>query len=300
MNKTLSVGIAVIFALISCEYDEKDPNKDDNHETDPIVTDPEVFFQTSDGLAFRFSDFDFYDSSACLFYLKTSHEEFENLELGTFTFFNNCDTIYTGSLWPGYMSSIPSGPFISSPLSFYGNYAFRVENWWFDGKPDLRNCPEIIEVLKDRDLLHSGLAVSIDTIVINGNRLDYSFTVTNADTTTLLILDPDEMGAALFHYFTNGLYLYDMDHHQVFGSGITHQAPVPWNSWKTGWLSELRSHESKTFTIHDTIESPVNPGEYRAVFEFPGLARQVAKEELYQGDSRIWLGEVQVTRRIVF
>jgi hypothetical protein len=158
----------------------------------------------------------------------------------------------------------------------------------------------MIEVLKDHNLLHSGIALSLDTIEINGNTLDYSFTVTNADATALLILDPDKTGAALFHYFTNGLYLYDMDHHQAFGSGITHEPPVPWNSWELCWLSELQPGESKAFTIHDTLITPLMQGDYRAVFEFPGLTYQVSKDQLYQGDARIWLGEVQRTKRIAF
>jgi hypothetical protein len=55
-----------------------------------------------------------------------------------------------------------------------------------------------------------------------------------------------------------------------------------------------------TFTIHDTIDTPLNPGEYWANFRFPGLAYQVSKDQLYQGDARIWLGDVQVSKRIVY
>jgi hypothetical protein len=294
MNKLRFFGIAVILTLASCERSEKDTDRDNKHETDP-----EVFFQTGEGLAYRFNDFDFYDSSTCIFYFKTTHEEWEDLELGSFTFLDNGDTIYTGSLWPAYMNSMPFGPFISAPLSMYGNYALRIENWWHEGKPDPRNCPEMITVLKEHDLLHSGLALSIDAVDISADTLNFSFTVTNADTTDLLILDLNKMGPALYHYFTNGLYLYDTDHHEVFTGTIAHQAPVPWNSWKSDWLSDLGSGDSVSYTIRYPIDSPLEPGEYQALFEFPGLAYQVGKDQLYQGDARIWLGDVQGIQNVV-
>lgn len=295
MHKPLLPAVLLILSIPACE---KDPGI--THTYIPVRPGPEVFFVTSGRLAFQFSEFDFYDSSTCIFYFKTVHEEFEDYERGTFSFLDNGDTIYTGSFWPPYMSSIPFGPFISTPLSFYGKFAFRIENWWYEGSPDPRNCPEMIEVLEERYLLHSGIALSLDTIEINGNTLDYSFTITNADVTSLLILDPNKMGARLFHYFTNGLYLYDMENRQVFTSGILHEAPDPWNSWKTEWLSELQPGVSMTFTINDTIDAPLDPGEYRAIFEFPGLSYQIPIDQLYQGDARIWLGDVQGYKRIIY
>jgi hypothetical protein len=83
---------------------------------------------------------------------------------------------------------------------------------------------------------------------------------------------------------------------EVFSGNIQHQAPDPWNSWKTDWLSELKSGDSKEFTIAYTIRNPINPGEYYTTFEFPGLAYQVTKDQLYQGTSRIWLGEIVLNK----
>jgi hypothetical protein len=296
MHKPLLPGVFFILSIFACE---KDPGI--THTFIPVKPGPEVFFVTSSRLAYQFSEFDFYDSSTCIFYFKTIHEEFDDYERGTFSFLDNGDTIYTGSFWPAYMSSMPSGPYIGSMPSFYGNYAFRVDYyWWLEGSSDPRNCPEMIEILEERNLLHSGIALSLDTVEISGNTLDYSFTITNADVTSLLILDPDKMGARLFHYFTNGLYLYDMEYQQFFASGILHEAPDPWNGWRIEWLSELQPGGSMTFTIHDTIDTPLNAGEYWANFRFPGLAYQVSKDQLYQGDARIWLGDVQVSKRIVY
>jgi hypothetical protein len=113
-----------------------------------------------------------------------------------------------------------------------------------------------------------------------------------------MIIDLDKTGPNLFHYFTNGLFIYDLTHKEVFSSNIQHQAPDPWNSWKIDWLSELKSGDSKEYTINYSINNPLNPGEYDTTFEFPGLAYQVTKDQLYQGNSRIWLGDISLNKRL--
>ena len=62
---------------------------------------------------------------------------------------------------------------------------------------------------------------------------------------------------------------------------IQHLAPDPWNSWKSEWLSELKSGDSKRFTINYTINNPISPGEYDTTFEF-GLAYQVTKTNFFK------------------
>jgi hypothetical protein len=122
--------------------------------------------------------------------------------------------------------------------------------------------------------------------------LTFKFTIANKDQSDLMIIDPDKTGPNLFHYFTNGLYIYDLDHNEVFTSTIQYQSPDPWNSWSINWLSEIKSGDSKEFTIIYPISNPISPGEYYTTFEFPGLSYQVARDQLYQGNSRIWLGEI--------
>jgi hypothetical protein len=278
MKKSLLSGIVVLLTLTSCE-------KINN----------EVFFKTGNGHEFKFNNIELYDTSTHILYFRKEHEEFNKIENGSFTFLNNGEIIYQGSFVPGYSSSIPNSPFIMSP-SMYGNYALKIENWHSD-KPDLRNDPKMIAVLNQHDLLHSGLAISSSSIEIAGTQLTFRFTVTNFDQSDLMIIDPDKTGPNLFHYFTNGLYIYDLDHKEVFSGSIQHLAPEPWNSWKSEWLSELKSGDSKQFTINYTISKAINPGVYDTTFEFPGLAYQVPKDQLYQGNSRIWLGDISHNRR---
>jgi hypothetical protein len=281
MKKLLLPGLILILVIISCEK-----------------TDNEVFFKIGSKQEYKFSDIELYDSSAHMLYFKREHDEFKKIETGSFSFLDRGDLIYSGSFWPGYSSLGPSGPFISSPMGLFDMYAFKIENWHGD-KPDVRNDSRLINALKRHDLLHSGLAIISSSIIISGTQLTFRFTLANKDQSDLLIIDPEKTGPALFHYFTNGLYIYDLSHNEVFSSTIQHESPDPWNSWKTDWLSELKSGESREFVIIYTINNPIIPGEYDTSFEFPGLAYQVTKDQLYQGNSRIWLGGLPHSKRVI-
>lgn len=280
MKKYLLSGILVLSILTSCEKDDKD-----------------VFFKI-ENFGYKYSDIELYDTSTHIIYFKTGHDELRKIEKGIFTFFDNGDPIYSGSFWPGYSSSIPMGPFIMSPPGMYGNHALRIDYWNSD-QPDIRKNPRMIDILNRHDLLHSGLHFSSGAVEIAGAQLTFRFTVTNLDQSDLMIIDLNKTGPNLFHYFTNGLYIYDLAHNEVFSGNIQHQAPDPWNSWKTEWLTELKSGDSKEFTIIYTLNSPLNAGEYDTSFKFPGLAHQVTKDQLFQGNSRIWLGDISFKKRIL-
>jgi len=287
MKKLLLISISVLITVTSCEL-----IKDDS--------DPNIFFKIGENLEYKFNDINLYDSSAHILYFKTTHEEFKDIRDESFTFLENGDTIYSGTFYSGYLSYIPLGPIILSPPHMYGDYALRIEIWR-DDQPDRRNNPRIIELLKEHDLLHSGLSGIIDSLEINGTQLTFMFTVSNMDQNDLLILDLDKIGLNLFHYFTNGLNISDRNAHElVFSSNIEHQQPDPWNSFNIEWLSLLKSGDSRQFTINYTMESPLNPGEYFAFFEFPGLAYQVTLDNLNQGNNRIWLGDIRLTKEIIY
>jgi hypothetical protein len=259
-------------------------------------SDPDVFFKIGRGIEFRFNDIELYDSSTHILYFRDEHDLFTDYLKDSFAFLDNGDTLYAGTFCPAYQSYIPVGPMILTP-GMYGNHALRIEIC-MGNKPDPRNSHGIIELLKEHDLLHSGLSGSVDFVNINGTELSFGFTIANHDLKDLMIIDMNKTGPELFHYFTNGLHLRDRDHNEVFESNIVHRKPEPWNSWKPEWLSVLRSGDSVSFTINYTIDKSIEPGEYNLLFEFPGLAYQVSKDQLLQDKGRIWLGDITLRTRI--
>jgi hypothetical protein len=177
MKKSLLLGSIIILILVSCE----------THFNDPEDT---FLFKTDNGLEFRYSDFELYDSSTHIFYFKTNHPEFKSDKSSTFSLLANGEEIYKGVFRPAYSSSFPSGPFISSVFSLYPDYTFRIELITIDNQPqDSRNDPRLISALKDHNLLHFGLSAEIKDILVNNYHLTFSFIVTNYDNSDLLILD---------------------------------------------------------------------------------------------------------------
>lgn len=275
----------LIFALglTSCEEQNSDTEQD-------------FLLKIGDDLKFSYNDVKFYDSSTYMLYFKTNHPELKNHEKLSFSFYVGGEKIYQGSYWPPYMCSLPTGVFVY-PF-FYPDYVMKFEHSGID-EPDPRNDPRIINAFKKHNLLHSGISVEINSIKIDGSLLIFSFTVKNQDESDLLILDINKMGPNLFHYFTNGLVIYNLNYTSDVKISIEHQAPAVRNSWEISWLSKLKSGSSEQFMIHYTLDELPNQGEYNVFFVFPGLSHQVELVELFQDGSRIWLGDVRVDTKFI-
>jgi len=284
----------VIFGFTSCI--KSDPGTDDgNTNHNPVGS--ETFLTIGDNFIYDYSDIGLYDSSTHIIYFKEMHPELDKIRQLSFVCYDEGDSIYQGEFWPSYFSSLPSGSYVSISPFFYQNYALRIE-YRESINPDLRNDPRIIESLKDRELLHSGLTGTIQTLEITGSLARLDFVVTNMDKTTLLILDPDKMGHKLFHYFTNGLYLRDLSTNNIIASKLEYQAPVPSNGWKKDWLTELSPGESALFTFVYSFDKAISPGNYSAWFDYPGLSSQVDIDEVFQASGRIWLGDITSAKPI--
>lgn len=286
MKKSLIIITIIILTLISCESLFNDSSD-------------EYIFKTDGGLEYKYSDFELYDSSTHIFYFKSNHPEFKTENSSAFSLFANGKEIYQGVFWSMVSSSMPYGPFIYSSFSFYQDYAFRIDLLRIDNQPpDTRNDPRLIEALKNHDLLHSGLSASISAIDIVGSLFILKFSVINKDESNLLILDPVKMGINLFHYYTNEPLLYNTTESKVYNCSIDHEKP-PYNAyWSSDWLSELEPGESRQFTLKFSLLSTLNPGIYQVSYEFPGLTRQISKDQLYQDNKRIWLGDITMTSTI--
>ena len=281
MKNSLIAGLLTLIVLTSCEKIGRD-----------------AVFVINGKTEFTADDISFYDTSAHILYLKRNHSEFEDLERGSFAFYDRGEPVFSGEFWPGYLSYSPTGPVIMTfPLRLQ-KYALKIESW-FDFQGSSLNNSKLTALLNRNNLLHSGLAVSSVSASVAGSELIFSFTLTNMDQTDLLILDPEKTGPGLFRYFTNGLHLYYLDSNdELFADNIQHSTPEPWNSWSIDWLTRLGAGESKEFTFEYTPETAVQPGEYRASFGYPGLSSQVGLEELSQDGARVWLGGLGINETV--
>ncbi len=299
MKRTLFILASISLVLTSCEHDKS------GYELDPgdtlVTEDPaghDLLMKIGDNITFDYSDIELYDSSTHIFYFRELHPEFDKIKQVPFQFYVKGDTIYKGDFWPTYYSSHPAGPFITNYPLLYQNYVLRIENR-YNYSPDPRNDPRLIQALKNKNLLHSGLSLRISSIVCTASQISFSFDVTNYDKDELLILDPDKTGLGIFHYFTNGLYIRKLPGTTTTNVKIAFQTPSPWNGWHKEWFYKLSPGETKGCVIDYPISSPLEKGEYEVKFEYPGLSYQVSAEQLYQTNGRIWLGDIEGSYSLV-
>jgi len=212
------------------------------------------------------------------------------------------ELVYSGIIFPAWASSIPSGPFIMWP-SFYPGYVIPIDFYppVYTTQPDTIEDPRedqrIVEALEKYGQLHHGLSISIEDITISSSHeVSFSYTITNQDGFNYYILSPEKMGTGLFHYYTNGLYMFNQE-----TGWLMHQeevvTPDPWDSWDRSWMELLSPHASKTYLIEYNNFDEVPPGSYDAYFRFPGLTH-VDLDEIEDTQGRIWLGELEVSEKL--
>jgi hypothetical protein len=285
MKQGLYLFFAASLILNSCE-------KDKIEYYDPIL-------KIGDGTEYTWQDFELYDSSTKIIYFKTAHPEFVLNKESTFSFYTDTTKIYQGCFWPGKYSYFPQTPFITSGPYFYlfQNFALYFE-FLSQSKPDPRNDPRLIAAFKNKGILHSGLSISFKDIAIEGTNIVVTINVTNKDKSDLLIMDHELMGINLFHYYTYGLVIWDIDKPKYIYCLNEVQDPPSLTSWKKEWLSVIKSGASKQLTISYKPESPLSPGNYIAYYTFPGFNWQISLDDLFQDEGRIWLGKV-ITKKTI-
>jgi hypothetical protein len=290
----LSIGIGLL--CFTC--DREDP-PDRNWEPGALTNGFCISF--GDSILLNHEDIDYYDFSTHMVYLKEPLPLFEepfrpDLANMPFTVYALKKPIYSGTLFPAWYSSIPNGAFVQWPPF---NPAFIIEIGYRslvyttrpDTIPDPREGEQIIEALNRYGQYHPGLSLSVDGIQLDpSGKVSFSYTITNNDSFNYYVLSPEKMGAGLFHFFTNGLTLYNQE-----SGWLTPQmeviTPEPWDSWDEGWFDLLKNHTSRKYTIHYDQFDEIPPGLYDTHFVFPGL-HHVEQSDLLLVQGRIWLGEI--------
>lgn len=249
-------------------------------------------------------DIDYYDLSTHFIYLKGSTSFLqENMYRDSFSMYANGEKIYAGVILSHVSSWKPEGAVIYMPAIFYADYILPIGFNRFISQSgtetkDLRKDQRIVEALKSHDQLHEGLQCEIRSVLFNsGGKVSLELELINNDSFNYYYPDPEKMGMGLFHYFTNGLHLWNTTRTKSYENHVQHVQPDTWDSWQMDWLSLIRSHEKKTIWIHYTNFDPVSSGSYQLSFRLPGLSH-VDKAELVQRNGRIWLGGLDLSKEI--
>jgi hypothetical protein len=281
MKKFPLALLSLFLILASCERNNTE------YFSEPVVV-------IDQNLKYSFNDFELYDSSAHILYFKESHPELINNDLSGFDVYADNVKIYHGIYQPGYSSSMPTEPFIWEHPIFYPDYVLRFE--FMGHGVDPRNDDRLMSAFKNKHLLHSGLFGEIKDVVINGPLLRFTFKITNKDESNILILDPEKMGQRLFQYYANPPVFYNVAEQAIFQISFDSDSPLSMDTWSLDWMTELEPGDSKEFTLSYTLSSQISPGDYKITFRFPGLSRQITRDQLYQDDRRIWLGDITLMR----
>jgi hypothetical protein len=213
------------------------------------------------------------------------------------------DEIYSCLFYSFYQSSVPTGAYISGP-PFNKEDIIRISFMQYfnaNNEPtikDPRNDKRIIAALKSHNQYHEGLHINIQSVQISGRKVVLNLVLSNHDTFNYYYLDPDKMGFGLFHYFTNGPTFINDPYTNHFTHRETVIHPDPWDSWKTAWLTLIKSGESKDIQITYNQFDIMPAGKYKMYFEFPGLNYGISQKDLTLSEGRIWMGSIGIERDV--
>ena len=305
MKKNIFLLLFSTLLIAGCNEDEasfSDPQADYSSFYSDIKPGG-VWLKVGDVMIIGTSDIDYYDASSHIFYLKSELSNLKKIEHGrSLSVFVDQTEIYSCSFHYVYSSSLPTGPFIWSSPFLYPEYVLMINfsSYSYDDNiiSDPRNDDRIIEALKKYDQYHEGLHFDIQSVTMSQGKMIMDAELYNPDTFDYYYLDPDKMGMGLFHYYTNGLLLYD-NNYKSYTNQETSVSPEPWNSWNVKWMSLIKSGERKKISLTYNYFEEVPPGSYQVHFSFPGLSYHIKQNDLQQMGGRIRLGDISATKDIV-
>jgi hypothetical protein len=237
----------------------------------------------------------FYDWSGHIFYLKETKEKAKYAGR-YFLVKENDDPLFLGYFFPPYMSSMSPYPAIIATDSYFfpgdvvaiGGFG-GYNNAAMDGNTDFKKA------LIRAGLFRGGINVELTGLKKkNTTTVEYSFRVTNIDHDCIYILDPDKMGIARFHYYTNGV---------SFTKGTTYYFPdnlnnTPSDKILTDWYYRLMPGRSITRTVELGGFKTLPSGTVSCTFSFPGSS--LKSGEWKMKDGWIWLGDYYIRKEISF
>jgi hypothetical protein len=247
-------------------------------------------------------DIDFYDFSSHCIYLKADKNNFfENLKeyyqfppswVGKpFVVIAGGERCYIGSFHSVMLSTAPVVPYMNElDIGGYPEDVMHISRAW-GNSPDLRNDERVRNSLIKTNLYHAGLHLELNSVVILENAdtstVQYTFTITNDDQDNLYTIDPDLMGSERFHYFTNGVVLWNKTTQNLASE---YKTTISSDPLQLECFTKIESNQSiqRMVTLKGYPEIP--KGNYTCDFEFAGPPIQ--RDQRILTDGRIWMGEI--------
>lgn len=242
------------------------------------------------------TDIDFYDWSSHTFYLK--HEKSENNRRGrNFVLTADKKPVITGFFYSMFMSYIPPFPTIINDNSgvFYPKDIIGLNTFGFRRSDSIMSENSAFRMeMENSGLLKEGINVEIIGLEReNHSTLKYTFRVTNLDTESIYILDPNKMGASRFHYYTNGISLKMGDKYYS-----AHDfEPTASDKIELGWYYKLSRGSSMTRTVKLNGYDSLPTGKVIATFSFPG-SKIKTLGAWKKKNGRIWMGNFRAKKEL--
>ena len=246
-------------------------------------------------------DIEYYDFSTHMIYLKEGISLMEDvLETGVNAVYAEGEKIYDLAVMNPWDSYMPSGPLLWN-WSYFGDFVIHIDllrpvapGSAEDPREDVR----VAKALLRYEQFHPGLACEIVEIRrVEAGHLELELELRNEDVYPYLYPDPEKMGSALYHYFTNGLSLRDANEVNYYHEMVP-ESPDPEGEWNPEWLSVIGSGANVRLIIDYPHFNEVPPGEYRAWFRFPGENYHLTRDDLVQEQGRIWMGYLNLEKTL--
>lgn len=231
------------------------------------------------------SDIELYDWSSHTFFLNKPVEK-EKYSGRHFVVVADDERLFAGVFFPMYLSSLPQLPAITPEDDYmFPKDVIQFSKFGEQFPANQLNSDIFKKALADAGLLSRGLQVDLTQVTMKGQgTVDYTFEVTNLDTETLYIADPDKMGVSRFHYITNGIYFL-IDNTYCSSSVSDHTS---FETFSENWYYKLQPGQRITRTIEKKGFNCLTTGKFKCRFNFPGAI--IKTGEWKKPDGRVWQG----------
>jgi hypothetical protein len=237
----------------------------------------------------------FYDWSAHIFYLTA--EKGKAKYSGRYFLVKEDDTpLFVGFFFPPQMSSFSLYPsIIAMDGTFFPGDVAAIGGFGGYNSQQMNDNVTFKNALIRAGLLRYGISAELTNLQKkNSTTVEYTFRVTNTDNDFIYVLDPDKMGAAKFHYYTNGVsFVKGTTYYFSDNPGYTASSKI-----LSDWYYRLAPGKSITRTVELGGFKTLPPGTFTCNFSFPGSSLKAGEWKMQDG--YIWLGDFYVKKDFSF